>query len=167
MKKGFTLIELLVVLAIIAALAGFAIANFGSTEKATQLASMKQDLRNAITQMQIAKINGAVINDNTVTTAVVIDNSASAQANEAAAGGAGMVQVSPGNKITLIADSFFRDHNPADIAQNHGCDFSIVVSSPKVPEKAVAFRQCVGSMNGDNEPTPGADVGIQIVDLPY
>ncbi len=48
MKKGFTLVELLFVMAIIAILAGFAIANVkGSTRKAKEL-SLKHDLRNTI-----------------------------------------------------------------------------------------------------------------------
>ena len=48
LRKGFTLVELLFVMAIIAILAGFAIANLKDSSKTATVNSMKNDARNAI-----------------------------------------------------------------------------------------------------------------------
>ena len=48
LRQGFTLVELLFVMAIIAILAGFAIANLGSSTHSATILSMKNDARNAI-----------------------------------------------------------------------------------------------------------------------
>lgn len=49
-KKGFTLVELLFVMAIIAILAGFAIANLKDSTRVATINSMKNDAKNAIAQ---------------------------------------------------------------------------------------------------------------------
>ena len=48
LRKGFTLVELLFVMAIIAILAGFAIANLKDSSKVATVNSIKNDVRNAI-----------------------------------------------------------------------------------------------------------------------
>ena len=48
LRQGFTLVELLFVMAIIAILAGFAIANLKGSSKTATVNSMKNDARNAI-----------------------------------------------------------------------------------------------------------------------
>ena len=48
LRQGFTLVELLFVMAIIAILAGFAIANLKDSSKTATVNSMKNDARNAI-----------------------------------------------------------------------------------------------------------------------
>ena len=48
LRQGFTLVELLFVMAIIAILAGFAIANLKNSSKTATINSMKNDARNAI-----------------------------------------------------------------------------------------------------------------------
>ena len=146
MNKGFTLIELLVVLAIIAALAGFAIANFGSTEKATQLASMKGDMRTAITQMQIAKINDADFSL-IAGTAKKKEVAATVAAQEALVFTGASTQVSPNNKLTIVsAATFGADGTIADDAT---CDYSILIESEKA-DKKVIYNKC--STNGDVAP---------------
>lgn len=52
MRKGFTLVELLFVMAIIAILAGFAIANLKDSSKTAAINAMKNDARNAIAAQQ-------------------------------------------------------------------------------------------------------------------
>ena len=52
LRKGFTLVELLFVMAIIAILAGFAIANLKDSSKTAAINGMKNDARNAIAIQQ-------------------------------------------------------------------------------------------------------------------
>ena len=96
-KAGFTLIELLVVIGIIAALAGFAITNLGSADKALQLASMKQDVKSTITQIQIGAVNG----DGLTTTKV--DVAAKPLAQSANIGTNIDTQLSPNNALSAQA----------------------------------------------------------------
>lgn len=52
LRKGFTLVELLFVMAIIAILAGFAIANLKDSTKTASISAMKNDARTAIAIQQ-------------------------------------------------------------------------------------------------------------------
>lgn len=52
LRKGFTLVELLFVMAIIAILAGFAIANLKDSSKTAAISAMKNDARTAIAIQQ-------------------------------------------------------------------------------------------------------------------
>ena len=109
MKKGFTLIELLVVIGIIGALAGFAISKLGSADKALAVASVKQDVRSAVSQDLINKSMGMSLeqntegvsenNDGTQTQAmeVTIIDPASASGTDALY----KVQISPRNNIRM------------------------------------------------------------------
>jgi len=135
-KAGFTLIELLVVIGIIAALAGFAITNLGSADKALQLASMKQDVKSAITQAQIADINGNSLK--------IYTTSLDVTAAQPLAGNVKVldsndnllmtIQVSPNNVMSIKGSVVCKDGTPG---------YSIVATSAKYDSaKEVGFNSC-------------------------
>ena len=55
-KKGFSMVELLFVMAVIATLAAIAIPVMENSEKAAALTSMNEDIHNAKTAYEAAKI---------------------------------------------------------------------------------------------------------------
>jgi len=131
MKKGFTLIELLVVIGIIGALAGFAISKLGSADKAMQLASMKQDVRAALPQYQVAAANS---NGILAASTVAAEDPIPAAAHEVAdATNSVTLQVSPNNTLAIVAS--------ATNCTDGGANYVITATSSK-QTKTVSYDSC-------------------------
>jgi len=142
MKKGFTLIELLVVIGIIGALAGFAISKLGSADKAMQLASMKQDVRAALPQFQVAAANSnGILAASTVDAEATIPATAHEISNTE---NDVKVQVSPNNTMAIATS--------ATNCPDGGANYKITVSSSKQAKK-VEYDSC-------------ADTAIRVIAAP-
>ena len=124
LRKGFTLVELLFVMAIIAILAGFAIANLKDSSKTATLNSMKNDARAAIAieQTYFAENQAYDTADGT------------ADANGVLAGDNGAkFSLSKGNTLTATEE----DCGDGTIG------FSISVKNPtNVPGKEIKYNSC-------------------------
>ena len=129
MKKGFTLIELLFVMAIIAILAGFAIANLKGSTSSAIITSMKNDARNAIAAEQAffaenqrySQIASGTEPDENGFKENDLDNF--------------RVSVSKGNNIGITRNN----------CEDGSAGFQITVENSNLSDKTVEFDSCVNS----------------------
>ena len=124
MRKGFTLVELLFVMAVIAILAGFAIANLKGSTSAANVTAMKNDARNAIAAAQAFYAENQEIVDTTC------DNSDSSAGKKCEVAGEIPLNASAYDKVVITEDT--------------GClgGFAIEVSNANVEDKKVKFNSC-------------------------
>ena len=123
-RHGFTLVELLFVMAIIAILAGFAIANLKDSTKAAAVNAMKNDARNAVAiqQTHFAETQTYDSADGTGDANGVLEGTEGAK-----------FSVSPNNTLTTAQ----KDCGDGTIG------FTVKVVNPtNVPGKAVTFDSC-------------------------
>ena len=127
-KKGFTLVELLFVMAIIAILAGFAIANLKDSTKVATQNSMKNDLKNAISLEQTSfAANQAYLDatgtGNTEGILVGTDKDTNVM----------NFTISKGNSLTAVADTDCGDGT---------LGFTVEVTNSTLPGKYQSFDSC-------------------------
>ena len=94
MRKGFTLVELLFVMAIIAILAGFAIANLKDSSKVATVNSIKNDVRNAIAVEQTYFAENQAYDSVDTTANPAVDGSATGD-------GGAKFSISKGNNLVI------------------------------------------------------------------
>jgi len=133
MKKGFTLVELLFVMAIIAILAGFAIANLQDSTKTAITTSMKNDARNAIAAEQTAYANEqeygtANCNFKDLTNGIC----SLTGTNDSKVG---TTTVSKGNEVVIETSTC-----------DNGVDgYSVTVTNSQVNDKSITYNSCTNS----------------------
>lgn len=128
MRKGFTLVELLFVMAIIAILAGFAIANMQGSKDTAVITSMKNDARNATATEATSLANFQEYD--TVATATAGDAHGKVQ------GDLGHVTfgLSKGNLIQVVNSN----------CQNGSTGYKITITNDKLAD-TVSYDSCVDS----------------------
>lgn len=129
-KKGFTLVELLFVMAIIAILAGFAIANLKDSTKVATEKSMQNDAKNAITIQQT--YFAANQDYDTILGTEVITN--------------GMLETAAGTKFTVSKGNVIV--STAQVCTDGGQGFTVNVSNAKLAEE-LSFDSCTDGVISD------------------
>jgi type IV pilus assembly protein PilA len=139
-QAGFTLIELLIVIAIIAILAAIAIPQFLKYKQGAYLDSARSDVKNAVTAMEAYQAtNGKYPTLPITTTAGPV--SWSLGTNAAVTTG-GSLNVSPGNIISITADSSCT--NGYKITGSN----SNIGSGPGSSTTPVSYDSCTGAYSG-------------------
>jgi len=137
MKKGFTLVELLFVMAIIAILAGFAIANLQDSTTTALTTSMKNDARNAIAAEQTAYANEqsygtATCDFKDLTNGICPLEGTDSDGNVI---DIGTTTVSKGNKVVIETSTC-----------DNGVDgYSVTVTNSQVNDKSITYDSCTNS----------------------
>lgn len=135
-KKGFTLVELLFVMAIVAILAGFAIANLKDSTTVATVNSIKNDVKNAVSQQQTYF---AANQDYTTVTAA---NGAYTDLNN------GMITTVEGVKITVSKGNTIETQ--PETCDDNSVGFSVTVSNAKIA-KQVSYNSCTDGTMGNVE----------------
>ncbi|MCK9372443.1 MAG: type II secretion system GspH family protein [Sulfuricurvum sp.] len=128
-KKGFTLVELLFVMAIIAILAGFAIANLKDSTRVATENSMKNDAKNAITQQQTYFAGNQEYTD------LAAANGAWIDANN------GMVTSTDGVKFTVSKGNVIETTGNIDCGDST-VGFSVEITNATLPNATTSYNSC-------------------------
>jgi len=143
-QAGFTLIELLIVIAIIAILAAIAIPQFLKYKQGAYLDSARSDVKNAVTAMEAYQAtNGSYPTLPITTTAGPVSWSFSNNAAVANGIAGGDLNVSPGDVISITADS-----SCANGYKISAYNVNITSGSVGSQSDPVSYDSCTGTYSG-------------------